>query len=437
MLDALKQRGFEVVAQRENWAFRYNIRLNAVEWKEKPNNNWTALDDPEIARLQQYIGEHYTFGPAGKPLKEMLFKNTKWFREVILASAYAPAFGKAQRIDPFLKWLEEECPASSWDNKPRIRKLFQTVLCCADDEFLPLAEWAGIYLIVGAIQRAREPGCVLQEIPVLRSVKKGSGKSAISKCLLPSEFQRDYLQSNFKYEPNNTNKNVEGVLKSIFVEFSELNGLTKNTLNSLKAFLTTQVDNTRLAWAHTSQAYPRRSVIYGTTNDVFPFPDDAGGHRRFVLIDCPGPTQKQVAEAGFKARKAWVEHMLESHVVNERKQLWAEAQTLYNMGVRANIPANIMHLQDEYNKTHTHGGDLAERIKNLGFTGLVPKSRVYSNLSMGDSLGRRTSKDEQNALYAAMDSLGLKISKWPKQFQTEMPKERYFDFGDGTFPDER
>ena len=58
--------------------------------------------------------------------------------------------------------------------------------CLTIHERLPLAEWAGRFMVLGAIWRAYQPGEKLDEMPVLIG-RGGIGKSTCTRFLLPAD----------------------------------------------------------------------------------------------------------------------------------------------------------------------------------------------------------------------------------------------------------
>ena len=120
----------------------------------------------EIAR-QFYIRTHE--GP--KPLA--------WSREAFHDTLSALLHYRER--DPFLDYLDE---LPLWDGLARVEGLLCNMFGAA---WSPLAEWASLFMFLGVVQRTFEPGCKLDEIPVLIG-PQGIGKSALPRNAVPPDI---------------------------------------------------------------------------------------------------------------------------------------------------------------------------------------------------------------------------------------------------------
>ena len=80
-----------------------------------------------------------------------------------------------------MEWLEG---LEAWDETERLDEWLPHVFEIS--ERLPLAEWAGRFMALGAIWRAYHPGLKLDEFPVLIG-RGGLGKSTAARFLLPAD----------------------------------------------------------------------------------------------------------------------------------------------------------------------------------------------------------------------------------------------------------
>ena len=218
-------------------------------------------------------------------------------------------------VDPFLIWLESLEP---WDGTERLKHVL-SLLLGAEGE---LAKWAGKFLFLGAVQRSYEPGCKLDEMPVLIG-GQGIGKSAVVRqCLRPDQQDEGFSDGlNLAAHPKERAEALQG---KIYVEASEMAGATRAELESLKAFVSRQNDGSvRLAYRHNPESTPRRCVIVGTSNNMNCLPNDPTGNRRFVPVHCPQGSNIEVKMAEI------------------RDQLWAEALQMHKDGERANLPRSL------------------------------------------------------------------------------------------------
>ena len=106
---------------------------------------------------------------------------------------------------------------------------------------------------------------------------------------------------------------VAAISGKVVVEMSELATMRRAEIESLKAILTTTVDDVRLSYERDVKSYPRTCVFIGTTNELGgSYIADATGARRFwpVAVAMEGPVKtKQLEE--------------------DVDQLWAEAVEAY------------------------------------------------------------------------------------------------------------
>lgn len=106
-------------------------------------------------------------------------------------------------------------------------------------------------------------------------------------------------------------------LQGIWImELSELTGLRKVDVETIKSFLSRTDDQYRIPYGTYVEAHPRKSIIVATTNSCDGFLRDITGNRRFWPV--------QVNEKGSK--KAW------EISDTEIDQIWAEAVVRYQQG---------------------------------------------------------------------------------------------------------
>ena len=158
--------------------------------------------------------------------------------------------------------------------------------------------------------------CLLNEdavndICLIMQGAQGVGKSRWMRKLLPNQFMREYY-----YEgPIDTGKNdhVEYLSKCWFINLEELEVMNKNSVNSLKSFVTRQRINFRRSYGHFTEDYLRRASFIGSVNDTT-FLTDMTGNRRWLVF-----------------RSFEVDHMHEL----DMDKIWAQAYSLYLSGYRS------------------------------------------------------------------------------------------------------
>ena len=247
-------------------------------------------------------------------------------------------------VDPFKEWLEYYLP--DWDGENRLDPMLAKLFHADPDE---LSAWAGRYLCLGCVQRTYEPGCQLDEIPVLIG-PQGIGKTSLLTSLVPPEMPNLYTPGlRWDTWPE---RQVEATRQRAIVEVSEMAGRSRAEVEHIKAFVTTRDDGAiRLPYARTPEPMPRRFIIVATTNNKHDLPNDPSGNRRFVPI---------VLSKGSNIEE-WMRIV--------RNQLWAEALHEYRSGKRANLP-RVLHnaaalRAEEHRERRRHnrrcGAEIAER----------------------------------------------------------------------------
>lgn len=171
------------------------------------------------------------------------------------------------------EWLE----SLSWDGEPRIDTLLPCYLGCDPSDY----NIAVMRLFMqGAVARAYEPGAKFDYMPVLIG-RQGIGKSMFLRRLgTRSDWYCDNLNT---VEGDAAAEKLRGMW---IVELAELLATKKQRdVESIKAFLTSQVDTIRPKYARETEQRPRACVFAGTTNSP-QFLTDSTGNRRFLPVEC-------------------------------------------------------------------------------------------------------------------------------------------------------
>ncbi|MCZ0942506.1 MAG: hypothetical protein OXJ53_05575 [Gammaproteobacteria bacterium] len=287
---------------------RLNLRAASTEWREA-GSEWRQLADTQADDWRDWLAKRFKYGISQGRKSPLRYGKEAWQTAV-------NALCNRNAVDPFDGWLGA---LPRWDGKPRLDRLL-IGLFDADDN--PLTRWAGAYLFIGAVQRTKEPGCKLDECPVLIGAQ-GIGKSAFIRSALPPAH--DDWFSDALCLSDAPKVMTEALLGRVAVEISEMAGSTRAEQDRLKAFLTRRNDNSvRLAYRRNPEGLPRRCVFMGTTNRVECLPNDPSGNRRFVPVQLRSGCD------------------VESFMRVNREQLWAEALDRHSFGERANLPRKLM-----------------------------------------------------------------------------------------------
>lgn len=203
-----------------------------------------------------------------------------------------PAVARERRFHPVNDYLS----TLTWDSKPRI-DTWLTDYGGAEDT--PYSRAVGRLILLAAVCRVRTPGCKFDEMLVLQSAQQGTNKSsAIALLAVRPEWFTDSLLLG-----SHSREALEQLLGKWLIEFSDLAGMRRGSIEELKKFLAQQYDRARLAYGRLVTERPRSCVFFGTTNSTRYLQDET--NRRFWPVTV---TQFDLPS-----------------LVRVREQLWAEA----------------------------------------------------------------------------------------------------------------
>lgn len=376
---------FGALLAKHDIAVRLNVRSQRREWNR--GSGWeqrTTTLDESIRDALNSLGVKFTLGVTedGNPAAAKLTKLN--FESVILALMHQ------NQIDPVLEWIES-LPA--WDKTERVENFLEELFGVAEDTDPEVAKWCARFMFVGIIERAKEPGISIQELPVLVA-PQGVGKSTMLQYLLPEEMK---MHNDFSFDWEESRR-IEASLGYAIVEVTEMSGSTsyKVSVEDIKSWISRRFDTWRLAYKPEAETYPRRFIVVGTTNRTDSLPSDESGNRRFVPIDLLEP-RKQYEE-------------LIQHMNDEREQLFAEALLMYNSGVRAALPEELKAAAAEQAEGHRHiYSDSIEDAVALLPPGEMSFSRIKDLLS--------PNLDENEIKKDAAISKALRQADWTRAKQ--------------------
>jgi predicted P-loop ATPase len=256
-----------------------------------------------------------------KPGFETTNKNTVWDALFAIASrnAYHP-------VRDYLDSLK-------WDGMTRIGQLFQGYFSAdipkeagrEQDRVVAYLEQISTCWMVSAVARVREPGVKVDTVPTVVG-PQGSGKSRTiaALCGVPAWFMDD-LSTDL------ASKDTKDALRGKWiVELGEFPHVKKE-IDKVKQFFSSPTDRYRRSYDRVTQDWPRQCVFIATTNDL-EFIDPTGS-RRFWPIEI----SKKIDTA---------------HIMEDRDQLWAEADHVYQQGyqwwLKPNIEAIAAEQQDKF-----------------------------------------------------------------------------------------
>ena len=202
-------------------------------------------------------------------------------------------------VHPVRDWLRSLPP---WDGEPRITEVLIEVLSAQGD-----GQYLGGVLrrfMISAVARVMQPGCKADHMIVLVGAQ-GSRKSSFALAL----GKPWSVESNSSFGSKDAIAELDGAW---IVECGELAGMRRSEIETVKNFVSKQVDRYRPAYGRAVIDQLRACVFIGTTNED-KFLLDYTGNRRFWPVRVSGRVNLTLLE-------------------QNREHLWAEALAAYEAG---------------------------------------------------------------------------------------------------------
>lgn len=291
------------------------VSVRDLPWRSVPTESqWIDADD---AALRYYLEKVYGLGG-----KEKIF-------DAVNVVAMQHTF------HPVRDYLNDLV----WDGVPRVDTLLIDYLGADDNDYVRAVTRKAL---VAAVARVMKPGCKFDYMLVLRG-RQGIGKSALIAKLGGAWFSDSFttLQGKDAYEQ------VQGVW---IMEVGELAGMRKAEAETIKLYISKQVDRFRPAYGRRLQEFPRQCIFIGSTNET-QFLRDTTGNRRFWVVDTPNDAKRDL----------WDE--LTPDMV---AQLWAEAVQKYDEGERLFLSRKLeklaLEVQESFEEESPRFGIVAEYL---------------------------------------------------------------------------
>ena len=246
--------------------FRYNIFTQQIEQEEK------VLEGIERYYLK---------------LAQMKLKISK---EVAIDCVVEVA--RENEYDPVKAYLEH-C-ANTVDAPAYIDRLATTYLRPQDIHHSEATLYDNMIkcTLIAAVRRVYEPGCKHDNACVLMG-EQGARKSSFWKAL-GGPFFSDALRD------IQSKDDLMVLHRSWIMEWAELDHITnKRHAGQVKAFLSQSTDMFRVPYGKTTEAFPRRGIIVGSTNRTDGFLVDDTGNRRFWVIPVKATHKKPIDVDGL------------------------------------------------------------------------------------------------------------------------------------------
>ena len=294
------------------------VTLKSLPWREvRGESQWVDTDD---ASLRYYMERVY-----GLTGKDRIFDAVN-------------VVAQERSFNPVRDYLQ----SCKWDGVKRVDTLLIDYLGAEDT---PYTRAVTRKTLAAAVARIFRPGCKFDYMLTLRG-RQGLGKSALIAKLGGSWFSDTFTTMHGK----DAYEQVQGVW---IMEVGELAGMRKAEAETIKLYISKQVDRFRPAYGRRMQEFPRQCVFIGTTNET-QFLRDTTGNRRFWVVDTPNKPS----------------HNMWDELTPEKiKQIWAEAVEIYNAGEKLYLPASLENIarevQECYEEENPRAGIVAEYLEKL------------------------------------------------------------------------
>ena len=240
--------------------------------------------DTDLACAKLYFERHYHIWSPAK------------FKDALLAVT------SAERLyHPIRQYLD----SLTWDGVPRLDTLLIDYLGAEDT---PYVRAVTRKTLAAGVARIYEPGIKFDSILVLNG-PQGIGKSTFFARLGKKWYSDSLTIADMK--DKTASEKLQGYW---LLEISELAGMKKMDVETVKSFITRTDDKYRQSYGVSVESHPRSCFIVGTTNSDGGFLRDITGNRRFWPVRVTGGSG------------------LHPWDMKDIDQIWAEAVQAYRSG---------------------------------------------------------------------------------------------------------
>lgn len=199
--------------------------------------------------------------------------------------------------------VKDMIESKKWDGRDRIDDLCNTITSTNPIKNQLIRMW-----LIGAVAAVYEVEGVNSQGVLVLGGAQGRGKTTWGRKLVP---EPDMFLEGAVLDPTNKD-DVLDVVSHWIVELGEIGSTFKKDINRLKAFLTKSKDRVRPPYAAKVNQYARRTVFFGSVDEMEFLVDEAGS-RRFWTI--------------------WIDDVDYNHNI-DMQQVWAQVYELYRQGER-------------------------------------------------------------------------------------------------------
>ena len=319
------------------------VALRDLPWREVADQvNGSTWNDADDSALRWYLEKYYKLTGKEKIMDGMI------------------RTAKTNAIHPIRDYLE----GLSWDGTPRLDTLLVDYLGAEDT---PYTRAVTRKTFMAAVARVFQPGCKFDYVLVLAG-PQGRGKSTLV-AKMANGWYTDSLAG------IGTKEAYEGLQGYWLIELGELAAMRKIEIETIKNFISKQVDSYRAAYGRRVEDHPRQCVFIGTTNSTAFLRDDTG-NRRFWPV-------RMLAQA--PAKTVWGD--LTQPTID---QLWAEAVTMYQAGEALILPPELtdyaLEQQQNFTEDDPRAGEVAEFLDRPLPADWEKKDKASRQLWLSDEL---------------------------------------------------
>lgn len=354
---------------------RLNVLRNDIEVTRGPLEGCDSDSLP--GRLSMLLQDtNYKFTPPLSPAK---------MTEAILSVAQQNPY------DPVREYVTS---LPRWDGTPRLNNLLLVYANARGS-----ADWVRLItgkFFIAAVARALDNGCQVDTVLLLQG-GQGGGKTSLVRT----------MGGPFAVEMHLDVRNKDAIMAATqnwIVELSELAGLNNSDTESVRSFISRNIDEMRLPYGRVMRKFYRRCVFVGTTNSHEPLKDQEGSRRFWPVtvgkVDIPG-------------------------VAAVRDQLWAEALHRYHEGE----PWWLTHEESEQAEReadiYRSRDPLASQILDH-IEGAQTRPKIFTEHDVATRVTFIPEKDFTEAVAARYRRVMRTQLKWQQGYEVVGSRRRYY-----------